>query len=389
MIPNNNLSVLPFYDSIERQNARKWWMYGNVYPLFVPSGFMLPFQVMRPARTERVKGDKMNPDDADVGYLTADGSWYQNTSGGYVQEYDVTGMSEVYLSEIAHEMQSGEYGADAVSCVAYNSSDAVLATKRVKGNSYTGFWELPNGTTKIRVQTRNADVGVEDGEVYATKEVLQRIKNFKIYKSCGELTDDLVEEIYENGLKIKHLQAQNIDVIVYPFGEAFTLDDGQYYVEMSDGTDTWFSEVFTVSKDAASYLKIEWWDDSDLVMDAGTIVYSEPAFKNVIYLPSDVAKPEYDFEEESEERDGYTFPLKQISKKVYHFSFFASEYMLDVMRFIRMSDHVVITYAGQEYSSVDSFLISPEWEDYGDVATVDAEFTTATVAKKIGRGILG
>ena len=54
MIPNNNLSVLPWYDSIERQNARKWWVYNKVYPLFTPAGFMLPFQVMREHRTNEI-----------------------------------------------------------------------------------------------------------------------------------------------------------------------------------------------------------------------------------------------------------------------------------------------------------------------------------------------
>ena len=46
MIPNNNLSVLPWYTSIEQQNARKWWLYGRVYPLFTPAGFLLPFQIL-------------------------------------------------------------------------------------------------------------------------------------------------------------------------------------------------------------------------------------------------------------------------------------------------------------------------------------------------------
>lgn len=385
MIPNNNLSVLPFYDSIERQNARKWWMYNKVYPLFVPSGYMLPFQMMRPSRTELVKGDLMEPTDSDRGYLASDGSWYQDTSVGYVTEYEVAGMSVVYLSGIAHEVQSGMHGAQAVSCVAYNNSDVVLATKRFIENSYTGFWELPSGTTKIRVQTTNNEIGVTDGEVYKASNVPTAIKSFKIYTRCDELVDDFIADMIESGLAIKHVQLQDIDVIVYPgiFPISQVIADGQYYAEMSDGTDTWYSEMFTISKSASSYLKIEWWDVEDFVMDAGAIVYTSPKYRNRIYISADIAKPEYEFEEESEERDGYIFPIKQISKKTFHFSFLASEYLLDVMRFIRLSDYVEITYKGQRYS-VDSFLLSPEWEDYGDVASVDAEFTTATVAKKVG-----
>lgn len=387
MIPNNNLSVLPFYDSIERQNARKWWMYDKVYPLFVPSGYIPPFQVMRPSRTELAKGDLMESTDGDTGYLTSDGSWYQDTSVGYVKEYDVEGLSIVYLSGIAHEVQSGTQGAQAVSCVAYNNSDVVLATKRVIKNSYSDFWELPSGTTKIRVQTTNNEVGVTDGEVYKVNSVLTMIKSFKIYTRCSELVGDFIAGMNASGLTIKHIQSQNIDVIVYPgfLSLSQILADGQYYAEMSDGTDTWYSEIFTVSNAASSYLKIEWWDVEDFVTDAGTIVYTAPTYNSRLYIPTDIAKPEYEFEEESEERDGYTFPIKQISKKTFHFSFLASEYLLDVMRFIRLSDYVVITYKGQRYS-VDSFMLSPEWEDYGDIASVDAEFTTATVVKKIGRG---
>lgn len=385
MIPNNNLSVLPWYDSLERQNARKWWMYDKVYPLFVPSGYMLPFQAMRQSRTELAKGDLMEPTDSDSGYLTSDGSWYQDTSVGYVAEYEVEGMSVVYLSGIAHEVQSGTHGAQAVSCVAYNNSDVVLATKRFIENSYTGFWELPSGTTKIRVQTTNNEIGVTDGEVYKASNVPTAIKSFKIYTRCDELVGDFIADMTETGLTIKHIPAQNIDVIVYSgfFPMSQTIADGQYYAEMSDGTDTWYSEMFTISKAASSYLKIEWWDVEDFVMDAGAIVYTSPKYRNRIYISADIAKPEYEFEEESEERDGYIFPIKQISKKTFHFSFLASEYLLDVMRFIRLSDYVEITYKGQRYS-VDSFLLSPEWEDYGDVASVDAEFTTATVAKKVG-----
>ena len=104
-------------------------------------------------------------------------------------------------------------------------------------------------------------------------------------------------------------------------------------------------------------------------------------------MDADIAKPEYIFEDESEERDGYTFPIKQISEKRYKFSFLASEYLLDVMRFIRMADFVQITYQGKTFLP-DSFLITPEWEKEGDVAVVKAEFDTDTVVKKLGLGYL-
>ena len=269
MIPNNNLSVLPWYDSIERQNARKWWVYNKVYPLFTPAGFMLPFQVMREHRTNE-------------------------------------------------------------------------------------------------------------------------IVSFRIYKRDNSLVGDFTQVMKETGLKvINPIGEREIDVIVYSgLLPAFTkFANGQYYAVMSDGVQTWYSEMFTIVNDISGYLKLEWWDVDDFYMDEGVIIYKSPLFRNKLYLCADIAKPEYIFEEDGETRDGYFFPAKQISEKRYHFTFLASEYLLDVMRFVRMADYAQITKNKQVYK-LDTFLITPEWEDNGDVASVDAEFDTATVAKKIGRGFV-
>lgn len=212
---------------------------------------------------------------------------------------------------------------------------------------------------------------------------------FKVYTKDGVLVGDFTQAINEAGITIKPFDVFGYDVIVFPgiFPVFTQFQNGQYYATLSDGTETWYSEMFTVVNDIEPYLKIQWYDVEDFTMDAGTIVYTEPAFKNALYLDAAIAKPEYPFEEDGETRDGYFFPIKQISEKHYRFKFFASEYLLDVMRFIRMADYATIEYHGQTYK-LDTFLITPEWEDNGDVASVEAEFDTATVAKKIGRGYI-
>ena len=272
MIPNNNLSVLPFYESSQYQNARKWWTYGRVYPLFTPAGFVLPFQVIT------------------------------------------------------------QHNANTVVQILY-------------------LFDANNDTTPV------ADLGPTMTPMITKKQ----------FATLG------------------------YDVFVFPglLPVINSLANGRYYIRMQIGgggtTITRVSEIFTVVNDIQPYLKITWWDREDFVMDAGTIVYTNPSFKNVLYLQSDLAKPEYQFEEEGESRDGYFFPSKQISEKRYRFSFLASEYLLDVMRFIRMADYAEISYHGQTYS-LDTFLITPEWQAQGDVAAVEAVFDTATVAKKIGLG---
>lgn len=271
MIPNNNLSVLPFYTSLDQQNARKWWMYGRVYPLFCPAGFLLPFQIITP---------------------------YRSTPS-------------------------------MTNCVLYDANTGAVVDSNV----------------------------------------------------AGKLTD--------TGFAFKQFSSLGYSIAIYPgLLPAFTsLNNGRYYLRITVNYTYYYSEIFTVVNDIEPYLKITWWDLDDFTMDAGTIVYKNPAFKNVLYLQSDLAKPEYPFEEEGETRDGYFFPTKQISEKRYRFNFLASEYLLDVMRFIRMADFAEIEYHGKTYS-LDTFLITPEWEDNGDVAAVEAVFDTATVAKKIGLGYI-
>ena len=270
MIPNNNFSVLPFYTSLDQQNARKWWMYGRVYPLYCPAKYLLPFQIITPHTNWTVSSIRpVNIVNATTGRTVAD---------------------------ITNAIRAG-------------------ITKREFATLGYDVWVFPGQSTVIN-----------------------------------------------------------------------SLPNGRYYLEVVFSY-TFYSEIFTVVNDIEPYLKISWWDVDDFTMDAGTIVYTNPAFKNVLYLQSDLAKPEYSFEEEGETRDGYFFPTKQISEKRYRFNFLASEYLLDVMRFIRMADFAEIEYHGQTYS-LDTFLITPEWEDNGDVAAVEAVFDTATVAKKIGLGYI-
>lgn len=270
MIPNNNLSVLPFYTSIDQQNARKWWTYGRIYPLFTPATFILPWQLI------------------------------------------TTHIDEITPAQIRPI-------------------------------------ELRNANTESVVMTFG--------------------------------------DSFRSQITKKEFASLGYDVWVFTglLPVANSVSNGRYYIYLEIDQVPYYSEIFTVVNDIQPYLKLTWWDEQNFVMDAGTIVYTNPTFKNILYLQADLAKPEYPFEEEGETRDGYFFPTKQISEKRYKFRFLASEYLLDVMRFIRMADHAQIDYHGQTYS-LDTFLITPEWESNGDVAAVQAEFDTATVAKKIGLG---
>lgn len=216
------------------------------------------------------------------------------------------------------------------------------------------------------------------------------ITEAQLYDKNGVLFADITTALRETGLQIVPFASLGYDVIVYPSLLPFAIDtpDGIYYARMTDGVNVWYSEMFTIVGDLSGYLKIEWYDVENFVFDAGQIVYQNPKFHNVLYLCTELGKPEYPFEEEGETRDGYFFPEKQISEKKYRCMALAPEYLCDVMRFIRMSDKVFVTDKyGRQYDC-DTFLITPKWQTQGDLASVEIEFETATVAKKIGRGYI-
>lgn len=269
MTQNNNLSVLPWYTSIDEQNHRKSYAYGQVYPLFCQAGMLLPFQIIRPNRN--------------------------------------------------------------------------------------------NAINRVR-----------------------------LYSFDGTLVATLTSTMIDLGLQIVHFPTFGYDVILYPAIfpiSSPTMLDGRYYMTLYDGVTEWYSEVFTVVQDVSAYLKIEWYDEHNLQFEGGQIIYDTPRFHNYLYFSTELGKPEYTFTEEGEQRDGYYFPEKQLSEKTYKCTVLAPEYLCDVMRLIRLSDYVRVTDKYGRIYDCDQFLITPKWETQGDVASVELEFETATVVKKIGDGM--
>lgn len=183
---------------------------------------------------------------------------------------------------------------------------------------------------------------------------------------------------------------------------------GPYYLVVTVGDHTWVSDLFlsagALGPETADpnptwinpwkdkYIELSWWDEQDFVTDDSIVVYHmfrHPGqltqFKNRLYLMTDIGMPEYRFEEEGEERDGYFFAHKQLSKKVYRFKFLAPEYLCDSLRLVRMADHIQIQYDGHIYVATN-FTPTFEWQEGGLLAAVTVEFETNTVAKKIGWG---
>ena len=129
-------------------------------------------------------------------------------------------------------------------------------------------------------------------------------------------------------------------------------------------------------------LTIEWWNDENLYYEGGLVDYTPP-YLNRVYLCSQLGKPEYEYEEEGDERDGYFFPELQLSEKRYRFQFLAPEYLCDALRIAQVSDHVRVSASGLLYDC-DQITISVNWQTQGNIASVEVEFECATVVKNIG-----
>ena len=205
----------------------------------------------------------------------------------------------------------------------------------------------------------------------------------RLYDFNTEKYIDITDSMKENGLTIKSFTDFNL--LKYP-GTLPIVEikhEGLYYlaINISD-LGTIYSDIFTVTNRVSDYLLIEYSNSYNFELKNGIVDFSDNfAFK--CYLNTQIGKPEYDFEEEATERMGYTFIESQVSKKIYKFTFLAPEYLCDALRIVRLCENKQITSKQQIYDAI-TFNIEPNWEDQGDLASVECEFETDTVIANIG-----
>lgn len=229
------------------------------------------------------------------------------------------------------------------------------------------------------------------------------ISEITLYDACTDTIVPWHEDytISENGLTITHHANKGYSLITYFASDRgdLHLAQGMYYLVLKVGTTTqtkgtYYSDAFCVVPRAelGKNIHIEWYNRENLEFKGGYIPYEAAefgeTFKNQLYLDSTIGMPEYQFTEDGEERNGYFFPIKQISEKVYKFTFVAPEYLCDAMRTIRMADYIKITDSlGREYE-VEHFEMNVTWLEQGHYASVECLFQTDTIVKKIGKAYL-
>lgn len=215
-----------------------------------------------------------------------------------------------------------------------------------------------------------------------------RVESVKLFDFNTGASTDITASIKENGLALKSYNG--FKLLKYPgtLPIAEIKHEGLYYLAIkikvlsSIKNEVIFSDVFTVTNRVDDYLIIEYYNSYNFELKNGIVDFSDN-FKFKCYLNTQIGKPEYDFEEEATERMGYTFIESQVSKKIYKFTFLAPEYLCDALRIVRLCENKQIISKLQTYD-VSTFSMEPEWEDQGDLASVECEFETDTVVANIG-----
>lgn len=385
MSNRNNISPIPFFT--DKGEQTKWYAFGRDYVYLSPKRYILPFQIQRAERKDFTPSDEITAEYID-GYLDELGNLVEESGyGSGVGQIDASEITNGYLyinnmpSPIYYTILSKRYRASQI--VFANASGKVLKIENPILNSegittWSGMVTIPSGTATIYVTQYNKLVSEENATYNKVAITPKTIKSVVLRDANND------EKIADLALAFSIVTIDGRDYIVHKGEEAAFLEGftDKMYLELSDGIDTWYSAYFGFCNPC---MKIEWYDVDDFIMDAGAIVYSN-GYKNELFLDTEIGMPEYEFEEEVAERNGYQFPISQISYKKYKFMALVPEDVCDVMRFIRLSDHIYISTRENTYKAT-SFLMTPTWAEQGYLAEVACEFTTDTVAKKIGKGV--
>ena len=384
MSNRNNISPFPFF--LDKGEQTKWYAFGRDYVYLSPKRYILPFQIQRPERNDFAPSDAIASDYID-GYLDKNGNLVEqsglNAGVGSIDASNITNgylyinnmPSPIFYQEITTRVKGAQ--------IAFvNGSGQVIKVENpiteLGNTTWSGMVAIPQGTTTIYVTQYNKVVSEENATYNKVAITPKTIKSavLRDAKTDAKITD--------LALAFSYITIENKDYIVHKgeetaFLEGFT---DKMYLELSDGIDTWYSAYFGFCEPC---MRIEWYDVEDFLFDAGAIAYSD-GYKNEMFFDAEIGMPEYEFEEEVAERNGYQFPISQISYKKYKFTILVPEEVCDVMRFIRLSDHIRISTKNDTYEAT-SFLMTPTWAEQGYLAEVACEFTTDTVAKKIGKGV--
>jgi hypothetical protein len=208
-----------------------------------------------------------------------------------------------------------------------------------------------------------------------------------LHKIEDNTTTDISAALTASGLEFDN--TYDNEIIIYPatldIGSSYT--EGPYYLEITDGTNTWVSEIFTMRENRADLVKLTYWHLEDFCVNEQPehIIRYKAPFKHTSYIETTVARPTYPYTREISTRLGRNFDKQFTSAKQYQFIAWMTEDQIDALRLAPLHDKKNVTFQGRTIE-VDELLMSdPEWEDDADLGKVTVTFRSNTVAITGGR----
>lgn len=216
------------------------------------------------------------------------------------------------------------------------------------------------------------------------------ISKFEIVDhNTGGVTDITSEMVTAGLVKVSE---SGFDVIKNPSHVdmgSVDMGEGRRYaiITMSDDKE-YYSEIFTSTHQYVNLSKIEFWNENDdpLEWSGGKIDYNYP-FRNYFYVNAIEGKPEYQTIEVGEERDGYFFYEKIISKKLIKFVFPVPEYLQDIIAQINLHTYIRL-HDGINTYYVQKFEFKEQWEENGTLSFTEITLHIDNIRKVIGRKTL-
>lgn len=217
---------------------------------------------------------------------------------------------------------------------------------------------------------------------------IDSIKGILLVPMDGGENINLTSPMQEQGLRVEYHDAYTL--LIYPGNLPFAsiTQEGFYYLRIAydtgglTGTKHLISDVFCIKRDLSSCIELTYSNPEPFISKDSRIIFSD-GFVFRCYLPAEIGKPDYTFEETAVERMGYQFITSQVSQKVYRFVTVVPESVCDALRIVRLCADKTIKDKYREYELL-TFNMSVSWQEQGNLAAVTCEFTTDQVIANIG-----
>lgn len=208
----------------------------------------------------------------------------------------------------------------------------------------------------------------------------------KLHKRSDGTVIDITADMFSTGLEIKDFATYKL--WTYPGTIAIStagIEEGVWFMTLEDGSgNTLFREDWGWRNIAEleGMVKVEWFHQRDFKLPFGHIDFVAP-FKYWHYFDTELGKPDYPVERDVEERLGFEYLNYIVSWIEQRFVTAGDKNFMDAMSFVQQMDCVNVYFLGDKINAF-RVIVTPEWEERGDLAAIEFEIRSDQVTTVFG-----